>query len=571
MNITDNLPVGVTYLSHSTVDGSFNNGSGVWTIGNLANGATATLTIDATVDLGTVGQVITNTTTAAIADQSDPNMANNIGSVTIIPVAVIDLSLTKTVLDNNTTPLVGDVITFEIRVDNEGPTDATGVQVTDLIPSGYDFVNYSSTIGTYDAVTGVWNIGNIEIGNTAVLLVDVTVLEAGDYVNCAEITAANEVDIDSTPNNGISTEDDYDCAETIPVNEADLSIVKSVVANNVTPLVGDQITFEIRLTNNGPLDATEVTVEDILPTGYTFVNYSSTIGTYNEVSGVWNVGTILNGETEVLLIDVIVNATGDYTNCTVVTNLRQIDPDLSNNNSCASTTPIPVADLELTKDVDNLEPYAETNVDFTINLTNNGPSDATGVQVTDMIPSGYTFVSYTATTGTYDSASGIWNVGTVVNGATETLTITAFVLPIGEWNNVAEVTASNELDLDSTPGNGDIYEDDQAQVRTDPIVLLTVPELFTPNGDGINDLFEIEFLGVLYPNFSMQIVNRYGNKVYEYTHNGDPYYMPQWWDGTSQGQVNFGNGDLPTGTYFYTIYFNNDERKPQTGWIYLRR
>jgi gliding motility-associated-like protein/uncharacterized repeat protein (TIGR01451 family) len=230
-----------------------------------------------------------------------------------------------------------------------------------------------------------------------------------------------------------------------------------------------------------------------------------------------------------------------------------------------------VADLELTKDVDIFEPYAETNVEFTINLTNVGPSNGTGVVVKDMLPSGYTFVSYSSTIGTYDANSGIWNVGTILNDATETLTIVAYVLPIGEWINVAEVIASNEFDIDSTPGNNDQYEDDQASAATEPIVLLTIPEGFTPNGDGINEVFEIEHLEVLYPNFSMEIVNRYGNKVYEYKHNGNPYQTPQWWNGYSSGKWNFTNDPLPTGTYFYTIYFNNDERKPQTGWIYLRR
>jgi len=144
-------------------------------------------------------------------------------------------------------------------------------------------------------------------------------------------------------------------------------------------------------------------------------------------------------------------------------------------------------------------------------------------------------------------------------------------LPVGEWTNIAEVTASNELDLDSAPNNNDIYEDDQAQVTTEPIVPLTIPEGFSPNGDGINDVFEIEFLEVLYPNFSLEIINRYGNKVYEYKHNGNPYQTPQWWNGYSDGRWNFDTGEMPVGTYFYTIYFNNDERRPQTGWIYLRR
>jgi len=75
----------------------------------------------------------------------------------------------------------------------------------------------------------------------------------------------------------------------------------------------------------------------------------------------------------------------------------------------------------------------------------------------------------------------------------------------------------------------------------------------------------------LYPNFSMEIVDRYGNIVYTYKHNGDPYSTPQWWDGYSNGRMNFSSEVLPAGTYFYTIYFNNDDRGPKTGWVYLRK
>ncbi|MBT8317758.1 MAG: DUF11 domain-containing protein, partial [Lutibacter sp.] len=584
VNLTENLPVGVTYVSHTTANGVYNEGSGLWSIGDVTSGESVVLLINASVDDGTVGQTITNTTSNVTADQADYDTSNNSGSVSIVPVAIIDLSLTKWVVDDVVNPEVGDMITFEIRVLNDGPTEATGVEVTDLIPSGYDFVNYSSSIGTYNPISGLWNIGFIEVGNTAVLLVDVIVLDSGDYINCAEITAANEDDIDSTPNNSDVDEDDYDCASAPPIQELDLRVEKTVIADNLTPMVGTEVSFEIRLINHGIIEGTEVVVTDLLPTGYTFLNYSSTRGTYDDDSGKWIVGTIVDGETEVLVIDAIVNATGDYLNCATITEMHQTDTDLSNNTSCIATSPIKIIDLELTKEValslgnegpvsttGVLQPYAETNVDFTITVSNNGPSDATGVQVTDLLPNGYNFVDATVSMGTYNDGSGIWNIGTIAIGASETLIITAYVNPVGNWLNVAEVTAANELDIDSTPNNGDIFEDDMDQIATEPIIPLTIPEGFTPNGDGINDVFEIEFLEVLYPNFGMEIVNRYGNKVYEYKHDGNPYQTPQWWDGYSTGRWNFTNDELPAGTYFYTIYFNNDERKPQTGWVYLRK
>ena len=67
----------------------------------------------------------------------------------------------------------------------------------------------------------------------------------------------------------------------------------------------------------------------------------------------------------------------------------------------------------------------------------------------------------------------------------------------------------------------------------------------------------------------MEIFNRYGNKVYEYKRNGDA--NPEWWDGRSSGRWNISDEILPAGTYFYMIKFNKENRKPETGWIYLNK
>ena len=238
-----------------------------------------------------------------------------------------------------------------------------------------------------------------------------------------------------------------------------------------------------------------------------------------------------------------------------------------------TVNPDPVVDISVTKVIDNLMPVSGEEVIFTITVMNDGPSDATGVEVTDLLPDGYRFIGADAGTGnTYDDLTGLWIVGDLANGAIETLTVTAEVLSIDDWTNVAELTAVNELDNDSNPDNGDVTEDDYAEVSPDVQILLTIPEGFTPNGDGINEVFEIENLQVLYPDFSIEIINRWGNIVYTYTHDGNPTTTPQWWDGHSTGRRTLNDSEIvPTGTYFYAIYFNEAGRKPQSGWIYLRK
>src|SRR5262245_9264591 len=73
---------------------------------------------------------------------------------------------------------------------------------------------------------------------------------------------------------------------------ADLAVTKTV--SNATPNVGDTITFTITLTNNGPDAATGVTGTDLLPAGLTIVSATISQGTFNNITGVWNVGTLAN-------------------------------------------------------------------------------------------------------------------------------------------------------------------------------------------------------------------------------------------------------------------------------------
>ncbi len=101
---------------------------------------------------------------------------------------------------------------------------------------------------------------------------------------------------------------------------------------------------------------------------------------------------------------------------------------------------------------------------------------------------------------------------------------------------------------------------------------IRIPQGFSPNGDGVHDVFYISGLVNLYPNFQLQIINRWGNIVYDYTHNGNPLTQPMWWDGFSSGRMTLNsNKQVPVGTYFYMLHFNKDNAKPRTGYVYLNR
>lgn len=210
-------------------------------------------------------------------------------------------------------------------------------------------------------------------------------------------------------------------------------------------------------------------------------------------------------------------------------------------------------DLSVVKTASSMEPMMGEEIVFTIVATNNGPSNATGVSVTDLLESGYSYVSSTTTQGTYVPATGVWNIGNMPNGAIETMTITAIVTHTGFYTNTATITGT-EIDNDLL-NNSSLIE---------PLPFdFFIPEGFSPNGDGVNDLFVIRGISH-FPENNIVIFNRWGNKVFE----AAPYQDT--WDGKSTMGLHIGGEDLPVGTYFYvlelgdgsdfykgTIYLNN--------------
>jgi len=232
---------------------------------------------------------------------------------------------------------------------------------------------------------------------------------------------------------------------------------------------------------------------------------------------------------------------------------------LSNGNCTSATSTISVvvnncgADLSIIKTVNTINPAAGNTVVFTITATNNSLVTATGVVVTDILQSGYSYVSSSATIGSYNTINGTWTIGNLNSGVSEILTMTVTVRSNGNYVNTAAIVG-NEFD-------GDL-SNNSSTVETFPSDF-NIPEGFSPNGDGINDLFVIR--GILnYPNNNFTIFNRWGDKVFAAT----PYENT--WDGSCSKGLQIGGDALPTGTYFYVIDLG-DGSKVIKGTIYLNR
>ncbi len=122
---------------------------------------------------------------------------------------VVDLSLSKNI--DISKPAISDVVTYTITVKNSGPSAATGVIVKDSLPvGGASYLGNSVVRGTgsYTPGTGMWNVGTVAAGDSAILQITATVLAQGVFFNVAEVMAADQEDIDSWPGDGALDQDD---------------------------------------------------------------------------------------------------------------------------------------------------------------------------------------------------------------------------------------------------------------------------------------------------------------------------------------------------------------------------
>ena len=106
------------------------------------------------------------------------------------------------------------------------------------------------------------------------------------------------------------------------------------------------------------------------------------------------------------------------------------------------------SDRKITITVDNNTPATGANVTFTLTAGNDGPAASTGIVVSNMLPAGYTFVSASATTGSY--AAGAWSGFGLTSGGSATLTIIATVNPTGNYTNTATIAG---IENDPVAGN----------------------------------------------------------------------------------------------------------------------
>ncbi|MDD2797035.1 MAG: gliding motility-associated C-terminal domain-containing protein [Bacteroidales bacterium] len=471
--VSDLLPSGFSYVTATPSQGAYDGKSGEWSVGKLANTKSATLKITCIV----VSDGIYTNSASISGLESDLDLKNNVATVTAKPVPAVELAnLDIKMWVDTITPKIGSHIKFILVAKNLGPNNASNVEISDLLNSGFQYIGFTSTRGLYSETSGKWMIGNLTAGDSATLQIECKVLAVGIYINKAIISGL-ETDVDLKNN---STE-----VTLLPLSlsfKTDLSILKTI--NNDSPAFGSRVEFSIIASNQGPDNATGVTVSDILPSGYQYLGSTATQGNYSLLTGKWDIGHLNNNTDAILKLDCIVLNTGEYKNSATITGIQN-DPDIANNYSEA--TPIPnstasTTDLAVQKSVDNETPRVGDKIRFTILVANIGEKTATGVEVYDQLPDGYTFLSSSVSQGTYSSTSGKWMIGVLKTGSSSVLTIDCIVNSKGEYQNKANVSS---IESDSNLANNESYVTPKVDVIADLSIIKSIDKMTPTKGSRV--------------------------------------------------------------------------------------
>lgn len=452
IRLKDLIPDGLIILSCD--DENYNKKTGILNIDSLNMGESKIINIKTLVNK--TGTFINEASVSGNEYGWDLKNNNDSAGINVNPSA----DLAVEILVNDTNPKFNSLVKWTLRVTNNGPDEATGVVVCDLLSK--DLIYLSST-GNYDVKSGLWNIETLESGKSVSIDIVTLVNKTGKIANDASVSG-KEYDWNLSNN--------YD-NKSIAVDVCADLVIKKLV-NDTNPKFNSLVEWTLRVTNNGPDTATGVVVCDILPEGLISIDKS--------FNGTWNVGKLLNNQTKELTIICLVNKTGKLVNIADIAG-NEYDCNLTNNIVNKSIEVAQSADLFVKKYVNNTSPDFGEIIKWSVVVSNNGPDIATNVQVNDLLDDGLIFVKSSSTKGNYDVKSGIWTIDSLAPETDETLNIYCKVNKIGKILNFVSV---NSTQYDWNESNNH----DNESVNAVKIADLSVIKLINNSNPNYNDLIK---------------------------------------------------------------------------------
>ena len=411
------------YSQYCSVDGQ----KITWTVPRLENGTSIVIEL--------VVKVINNGTFSNVAvansTENTTDVPSNPSDVTVDP--KVNLTITKRLdLNGNDEINVGESIKFIITVKNNGPSNATGVAVTDVLSNAFEFESSNVTYKrTGQKVT--WGIGNLEPGSTIEIELRVKTVLSGFYSNVAVVN--------STESENKTSNRTY----VVVLPAVNITLVKkSNITGNAS--INDLVNFTITVTNNGPSRATGVNVTDILPVGMEYVTSNGRNISSNRV--VWNIESMDKNANVTVWVVVKMLSSGSLKNTAHVNSTENVTGTTAE----CDVNVTPAVDLSIFKKVSKTNATVGDMIAYLITVKNRGNSTATGVVVSEIMKGKFTIMNVTPGKGSYDRENDEWHVGNLSAGEHRTLVITVYLTAEGTVENSVVVT-SNEKDLNLTNNN----------------------------------------------------------------------------------------------------------------------
>jgi uncharacterized repeat protein (TIGR01451 family) len=411
VSFTEAIPANTTFISVAPPAGwtCTVTASVTCTIPSLAAGATVEIIV--VVNVAPTVPALTITANSSVSSASDPNPANNSTAVTTTVTTACDLTVTNSGTPNPVA--AGANITYTQTVTNHGPSNCSTATFNEATPLNTTWV--SDSVVTSGG--GTWtcpNAGPVACTNPSVPPGSTATITAVYNVNVG--TPAGTI-ITDTSTAATTTRDTNQNDNSATVNiavagagQADLSIANSGSPNPVT--AGSNITYTQTVVNGGPAvagsaAAASITLTETLPANTTVVSLTGPAGWTCSVVTLKctnNAGNPLAANATasfsfVVTVNAGVASGSTITDTVSVADTMPADPNLSNNSASASVQVAGSADLSITNSASPVPVQVNNNITYAQVVTNNGPSTANSITLTETLPANTTAQSLTGPAG----------------------------------------------------------------------------------------------------------------------------------------------------------------------------
>jgi uncharacterized repeat protein (TIGR01451 family) len=408
-------------------------------------------------------------TSVAVASQtSDTDLSNNDASASSVVLTPADLAIAIT--DGPDPVAAGGTLSYAITASNAGPGAAAGISVLDSLPGGVAFVSASGAGWSCSAVAGdvTCALAALAANASSVITLVVTAPTSGGIAtNTAQVGAI-------TPDGNAGNNQ---AATSTTVNAAaDLAL--AVTASPTPVLANGTLQYALDVTNLGPNAASGITVTDSLPAGNVVFVSASGSGWTCALSGQVVSCTrpsLLVGAAPTIAI--VVRVPSEATLLVDTATVASTSSDLTSANNGAMVTSSVASAADLSVDVIDAPDPATTNgaLSYTVTASNAGPSQATSVVVTSLLPAGATFQS---ATGAGWLCQAIGQQVTCVAASLAIGTAPAIAIAAtapGSDGTATETSSISASTIDPVPGNNSASETTAIDAPSDLALALTGP------------------------------------------------------------------------------------------------